>query len=101
MFVVLQDALSRAFMGPDAHPTGVLAAIELAALLTGVSDTWVNPSAQVQAIGTGRSRNTTALFETQRVRAEDVTANHTGSTRHWAIPEDRFGTRHPIRARYL
>ena len=38
-------------MGPDAHPTGVLAAIELAAPLTGVSpDTWVTPSAQVQAV---------------------------------------------------
>ena len=39
MFV--PDALSRAFMGPDAHPTGVLAAIELAAPLTGVSDIYV------------------------------------------------------------
>ena len=47
---VLPDALSRAFMGPDAHPTGVLAAIELEAPLTGVLDTWV--TVQVQAVGT-------------------------------------------------
>ena len=46
MFV--PDAISRAFMGPDAHPTGVLApAIELEAPFSGVNDLWVTPTLPV------------------------------------------------------
>ena len=42
MFV--PDAISRAFMGPDAHPTGVLAAIESEAPFSGANDVWVTPA---------------------------------------------------------
>ena len=38
MFV--PDAISRAFMGPHAHPTGVLAAIEAEAPFSGANDTF-------------------------------------------------------------
>ena len=41
MFV--PDAISRAFMGPHAHPTGVLAAIEAEAPFSGANDLWVTP----------------------------------------------------------
>ena len=37
------DAISRAFMGPHAHPTGVLAAVEAEAPFTGANDVWVTP----------------------------------------------------------
>ena len=37
-------------MGPDAHPTGVLAAIELEAPFSGVNDLWVTPNLPVGAI---------------------------------------------------
>ena len=39
MFV--PDAISRAFMGPHAHPTGVLAAVEAEAPFSGKNDLWV------------------------------------------------------------
>ena len=48
MFV--PDAISRAFMGPDAHPTGVLAAIELEAPFYSVNDLWVTPNLPVGVI---------------------------------------------------
>ena len=96
----LPDALSRAFMGPDAHPTEVLAAIELAAFLTGVSDTWVNPSAQVQAVGTGDPGippRCSKRKESERKMLPPIIQARPDT----GIPENRFGTRHPIRARYL
>ena len=67
MFV--PDALSRAFMGPDAHPTGVLATIELEAPLTGVSVGYVGNRSSTGS--RDRPRSATASFETEGVQAEE------------------------------